>query len=148
MIVFQPYGSKERLFEMMKRVNNLNEEILPAEKRNDIVNDFISFLNEKLKMNGNFPSVELSYDENLAQEMKSYGRYEPDTNTILVVAINRNLGDILRTIAHEFIHNKQDIDNKLKPNSGETGSDEENEANALAGIFMREYGKNNPIIFE
>jgi Zn-dependent peptidase ImmA (M78 family) len=148
MKVFHSYGSKERLFEMMKRVNNLNEEILPEEERKKIVSDFISFLNEKLDLNGDFPSVELSYDENKAQEDKSFGVYKNESNEIEVVATNRNLADILRTIAHEFVHYKQGKEGKLNPNSGETGSNEENEANALAGVLMREFGRNNPIIFE
>ena len=37
---------------------------------------------------------------------------------------------------------------KLNNNSGETGSDEENEANSLAGVIMREYGRNNPKIYK
>jgi len=32
--------------------------------------------------------------------------------------------------------------------SGETGTDIENEANAMAGILMREYGKLNPTIYD
>lgn len=133
---------------MMKRVNNLNEEVLSTEKRNEVVSKFIDFLNDKLDLNGDFPSVELSYNEGDAQSMKSYGQYQPKTNQLKVVAVNRNLGDILRTIAHEFIHHKQNKNGKLNTNSGETGSDEENEANALAGVLMREFGENNPIIFE
>ena len=142
------HGSKERLFQMMKRVNKLNEEVLSTEKRDEIVTEFVKFLNDRLELNGDFPSVELSYDKKLAQEMKSFGQYQVEDNKIIVIAINRNLADILRTIAHEFIHNKQDKEGKLNPNSGETGSDEENEANALAGVLMRDFGKNNPIIFE
>jgi hypothetical protein len=33
-------------------------------------------------------------------------------------------------------------------NSGETGSDIENEANAMAGVLLRNFGKQNPIIYE
>lgn len=142
------YGSKERLFEMMKRVNRLDEQILDQDKRSEIVNDFVNFVNDKLELNDNHPNINLSYDNALAQDMKSYGRYVPETNEILVVAINRNLGDVLRTIAHELVHHKQKLDNRLKPDSGETGSDEENEANSVAGILLRDFGKTNPIIFE
>lgn len=148
MKVFHSYGSKERLFEMMKRVNKLNEEVLQQEKRDEIVNNFVTFLNDRLELNGDFPSVELSYDEKEAQNNKSFGVYKNDGNEIRVVAANRNLADILRTIAHEFVHYKQDKEDKLNPDSGETGSNEENEANALAGVLMRYFGKNNPIIFE
>ena len=36
----------------------------------------------------------------------------------------------------------------LGPNSGDTGSDIENDANAVAGIIMRDYGKQNPDIYK
>jgi len=38
--------------------------------------------------------------------------------------------------------------NKLDVSSGQTGSPVENEANALAGVLMRNYGQKNPMIFE
>ena len=148
MDVFYRHGSKERLFEMMTKVNRLNEELLPNDKKNEIINDFVKYVSEKLGFNNVIPKIKLSYDENDAQEMKSFGEFNPEDNTILVVAANRNLADVLRTIAHELVHQKQKEDGKLKPNSGETGSPEENEANSLAGVFLREFGKNNSIIFE
>lgn len=148
MKVFHPNGSKERLFEIMKRINGLNEEVLPHDERNGVVNDFIKFTDDMLGLNGEYPNIKLSDDENIAKSMHSYGRYIPDTDELLVVSANRSLGDILRTIAHELVHHKQRQENRLNPDSGETGSSEENEANALAGVVMREYGKNNPIIYE
>jgi len=36
----------------------------------------------------------------------------------------------------------------LNDNSNETGSDQENESNALAGVLMRKFGKIQPKIFE
>jgi hypothetical protein len=50
----------------------------------------------------------------------------------------------LRTLAHELIHYKQDSQGRIKPDSGETGSPEENEANAGAGIIMRDFDQANP----
>ena len=147
MRAFPPNGSKERLFEMMKRVNKLNEQVLSPENRKSIVDEFVAYADEKLGLDG-APAVELSYDEGKAQEMSSFGNFQPESNKIFVVAVNRNLADILRTIAHELIHLKQKKEGKLNPNSGETGSSEENEANSLAGVLMREFGKNNPIIYE
>jgi Zn-dependent peptidase ImmA (M78 family) len=148
MKVFHSHGSKERLFEIMKRVNNINEQLLPVEKKNEIINDFVKYVDEKLGLGGDVPKVEISYDEGEAQNMKSFGKYTPETNILKVVIVNRNLADVLRTIGHELVHRKQDKEGNITPNSGETGSNEENEANALAGSLMREFGKNNPIIFE
>lgn len=147
MKVYNSYGSKERLFEMMKRVNKLDEQEQSKDERKVIVDDFINYVSEQLGLE-DIPKVELLYQEGIAQNMKSFGGYQPQSKNIIVVATNRNLADMLRTIAHELIHRKQDEEGKLKPDSGETGSEEENEANAQAGVFMRDYGKNNPNIFE
>ena len=147
MKVFNSYGSKERLFEMMKRVNNLNEQILPVEKKNEVIQEFVGFLKEKLSFD-DMPEITISYDEKEAPTMKSFGKYTPEDNTLRVVAVNRNLADVLRTLAHELIHHKQNKEGKLDQNTNDTGSEMENEANALAGVFMREFGQKNPIIFE
>jgi Zn-dependent peptidase ImmA (M78 family) len=148
MRVFHAYGSKERLFEMMRRVNNLNEQILPVEKKNEVIKNFIEFADKKLGLGSDMPEVKISYDEKEAPNMKSFGKYTPKTNELRVVAVNRNLADVLITLAHELIHHKQYKNGVLKPESNDTGSEHENEANALAGVFLREFGKENPIIFE
>jgi len=148
MKIFHSNGSKERLFEMMKRVNNLNEQLLPFQKKDEIINEFVEFATKKLKLGDKSPNVAVSYKDNVAEKMKSFGKFFPDTNEIRVVGTNRNLADVLRTIAHELVHYKQNKEGKLNQNSGETGSAEENEANVLAGVLMREFGKTYPEIFE
>jgi len=54
----------------------------------------------------------------------------------------------LRTLAHELVHRKQQLEDRLYVGAGDDGSDIENEANAEAGVIMRKFGKANPIIFE
>jgi predicted ABC-type ATPase len=59
--------------------------------------------------------------------------------------------DIFRTVAHELVHHKQNEDGRLGHNvaeEGATGSDIENEANAVAGKIMRWYGKAFPQSFQ
>ena len=80
--------------------------------------------------------------------MKSFGKYTPETNELRVVFANRNLADAFRTLGHELKHNEQRIKGNVDPTSGDTGSDIENEANAFAGIAMREFGQKYPMIFE
>jgi len=140
------YGSKERLFEMIKRVSNLNEEVLPKEKKDEIIDKFIIETCEYLDIPNE--NIEISYDPNEAQEMRSFGKNTPSTGIIRVVALNRNLADVLRTLAHELVHRQQEKDGKLYNGAGEDGTDIENEANAQAAIIMRKFGKENPIIFE
>jgi Zn-dependent peptidase ImmA (M78 family) len=58
------------------------------------------------------------------------------------------MADILRTLAHELVHHMQNLDDRLTDNSGDDGSPEENEANALAAVIMRQYGRENSHIYE
>ena len=140
--------SKERFFDLFKKVNYINESKLSPEKKMKILNDFVNFVGNKLDIMDNLPNIKISNDDFAAKKMKSFGKYTPDLKEIVVVMVNRNLADVLRTLAHEIVHHKQNLENKLDVNSNDDGSDIENEANALAAVFMRVYGKNNPIIFE
>jgi Zn-dependent peptidase ImmA (M78 family) len=148
--IFHPYGSKERLLEVFQRVNNviLTEAILPKEKKEEIIFELVKFVADKLGLGSDIPKIILSYDENVAQKMSSFGKCTPEIDEIRVVVINRNLADVCRTLVHELKHYDQYKKGTLNQNSNDTGSSEENEANAFAGIIMREFGKNNPIIFE
>jgi Zn-dependent peptidase ImmA (M78 family) len=150
MKIFHSYGSKERLFEMFERVNRikLNEEMLPVKNREVVIDEFVNYVDEKLDFGNDKPDVVVSYDENEAKGMTSFGKYTPSDGQIRVVAAKRNLADILRTLAHELVHYKQNQNGILEPHSGDDGTEQENEANSIAGVLMREFGKKNPIIFE
>ena len=142
------YGSKERLFEMMNKVNKLNEEVLPREKKNEIIQKFIEEVCKYLGLDVNKLKIEISYDPTEARKMSSFGINTPSIGVNRVVAANRNLADVLRTLAHELVHEKQKIEGRLHAGAGDDGTDIENEANAEAAVIMRKFGKENPIIFE
>lgn len=78
------------------------------------------------------------------EHQPTFGKYENDEHTLYVALKNRHPNDILRTIAHELVHYKQGTTHNLKPDSGTTGSPEENEAHAIAGIVMRHFNKQYP----
>lgn len=143
----EAYNKPEKFYQE-KVLSKLNEELLPIEEKNKTINDFIKFADAELGLNGDVPELTISYDSDVAQEMKSFGKYTPGINELVVVAANRNLADVLRTIAHELIHHKQHKDGKITQDSNKTGSEIENEANALAGVLMRNFGQKNPAIFE
>ena len=135
---------------MMQRVGKmgLNEALLPKEKKIEVINDFVKFVGKKLKFSNELPKIILSDNEKEAETMHSFGKFTPEIKEIRVVIANRNLADILRTLAHELVHFWQHLKGVLKADSNNTGSEHENEANALAGALMREFGKLNSIIFE
>lgn len=74
----------------------------------------------------------------------TFGRYDNVNDIIYLVAKDRHPKDVLRTLAHELVHYQQGQQDRLNPMSGETGSQEENEANAVAGVIMRGYNEANP----
>lgn len=145
------YGSKERLFEMMYRVNSkelLKESLLTTDVKNEIIKDFINYCDKEIGLNGKLPEITIVSEEGVAKKNKSFGGYYPYYKKIEVVGVNRNLADVLRSLAHELVHHKQMLDNRIGDDSGETGSDIENEANSVAGVIMRNYGKINSDIYE
>ena len=111
-----------------------------------VIGDFVNYVSEYLSVTK--PKIKLINQEGYTQEHRSFGGYMPSEQKILVVVHNRNMADILRTVAHEMVHHMQNLDNRLEPNSGEDGSPEENEANSLAGVIMRQFGRENEHIYE
>jgi hypothetical protein len=74
----------------------------------------------------------------------SFGMYSNEDKTLYVAILNRHPVDILRTVAHELVHFRQDIRNELNDESGATGSPEENQAHEMAGVIMRHFNKRYP----
>ena len=112
------------------------------------IGEFIKFAIKNLGIQNPPRNLSLSYDTAKAKEMRSFGYFDPNNNKIWVYVGNRNMGDILRTLAHELVHRKQDEDGRISYESGKTGSDIENEANAKAGILLRDFGKQHEEIYQ
>ena len=115
---------------------------------NKLLKKFIAFAIDELGIKKPPTSLTLSRDNNMAKEMHSFGSFNPNDDKIWLYVKNRNMADLLRTLAHELVHRKQAEDGRLNPNSGETGSEIENEANAQAGVLLRKFGKQNEEIYQ
>ena len=122
----------------------LNEGWEPQKART--INKFLHFTSDYLKTDR--PQIKLLNGPEFTQTYHSFGGYHPGEEYIQVVVYNRNMADILRTLAHEMVHRMQHLDNRLGPDSGNDGSPEENEANSLAAVIMRKFGRENPGIYE
>jgi len=138
---------KNKLFEIFEKVNHISLDN-DQDKRDEIIKQFITFDDTELNLGGNIPKINISYNDDEAKKSKSFGGYVPNDMIIDIIGANRNLADILRTLGHELVHHKQNLEGKINAQSGETGSDEENEANAKAGILLRNFGKINDNIYE
>jgi len=119
----------------------------PGNEDEATVRDFINFVSQKLGITS-MPEIVLHTDPEWSRQNKSFGRYTPETHTLEVNLANRHVMDTLRTTAHELVHCRQNQENMLPNEAGETGSKWENQANAMAGVIMRDYAEYNPKMFE
>ena len=116
-------------------------------KDKELIKDFIRHCKTELGIQS-LPHIKLVNDGAWVLDRRSFGEYAPSENTATVYAGDRNTADVLRSLAHELTHHRQHELKMIRRDSGETGSEIENEANAMAGILLREYGKLNPAIYE
>jgi hypothetical protein len=124
----------------------LKENISVSKKKS--IEHFVEFSTKRLKLKEQ-PKVNLLSGREYSEAKTSLGGYNPMTKEIFVVMDGRLTADICRTIAHEMVHRKQDemglVRNEVK--DGADGSPIENQAHAVAGILMREYGRVNKQIY-
>ena len=137
---------REKQSQMAAAAKLVSESVSKSKVLN--IADFVQYSTERLKLK-NKPKVKLILGSEYSQQNSSLGGYSPETKDIVVVVPNRMTADICRTIAHELVHRKQDemglIGNTIE--DGKTGSPVENQANAVAGILLRDYGKKNKAIY-
>jgi cytidyltransferase-like protein len=112
------------------------------------IGEFVKYAIKNLEIQKPPRNLTFSYDNAAAKEKRSFGYFDPNDNKIWVYCKNRNMADILRTLAHELVHRKQDEDGRINYESGKTGSEIENEANAKAGILLRDFGKQHEEIYQ
>jgi cytidyltransferase-like protein len=124
------------------------KEGLDKKINSNIIKEFIKFAVKELGITRKPEGLTLSYNTDTARSRHTFGTFDPNDGKIWLYVKNRNMADVLRTLAHELVHRKQDEDGRIDYSSGNTGSEIENEANAKAGILLRKFGKNNENIYE
>jgi len=127
-----------------KNKNSLNE--ASYKQQFPLLKEFIGYCREYLKLKS-LPPLKMSYDPTTAESRRSFGGYDPNNKSIELSVANRHQADVFRTLAHELVHYKQDLQNRLTPESGKTGHAHENEANAAAAIIMRNFAQMRPEMF-
>jgi hypothetical protein len=107
------------------------------------VQEFIAHVIDSLGIDP-APEIVLHSDPDWSKQNHSFGRYDADAHALEVNLADRHVMDILRTVAHELVHCRQNQQRPLPDHAGETGSAWENDANARAGVIMRDYAESNP----
>lgn len=157
-IIKDLYGAySDKVFELMsskiKTPSQLNEmklrffyESIEHDDFGPMLDSFTQFASSKLGLKKDIPYIEVD-NEGLGT---SFGGYNPAEKSIKIATKNRHPMDVFRTLAHELVHHKQNLDGRIKDvaKEGSTGSDIENEANSEAGKIMRWFAKENPNHFK
>jgi Zn-dependent peptidase ImmA (M78 family) len=112
----------------------------------DALRDFLPLAIKHLELK-KLPKIKL-LDEIETEHMPSFGKFSNDDRTVHLGIKNRHPNDVLRTLAHELTHYAQGEYGKLDADSGATGSPEEDQANAEAGVIMREFNQQFPQYME
>ena len=107
------------------------------------MNDFVSFASNYLKLKDN-PKIRFVKEK---EPDMSSACYKPKDKSITVLAKDRRFMDIARSVAHELVHQQQHERDGAEKLDGSTGSPHEDEANAIAGRIIRNYGKENPELY-
>ena len=75
--------------------------------------------------------------------------YSKPEKVIKVNAKNRHIVDVMRSIAHEMVHHRQFEQGRLDgPKPPDIGGDIEDEANSLAGQFIKMFSKKDSTIYD
>lgn len=106
-----------------------------------VIKDFISFVCGKLGME---EPVNVSLRKGRDEYIQTTASYVPGNNTNHVRCGGRALVDILRSIAHELVHNRQrevgifDVGEAVQNIGGKI----EDQANSVAGVFIKDFTHN------
>ena len=132
-------------YKYIMKTSELLTEGLAHDRAEQIIEKFVDFCQEHLGID-ELPEINLITGADRSVENKSFGGY--GNRNINVSISNRHIMDVCRTLAHELVHFKQDLNGTLNDDSGMTGSAEENQANSQAGIIMRHFNKRFPQYLE
>lgn len=107
----------------------------------EVITSFIKLLQGKVPLSSD---IHITFT-NKQSDTHTTGVRLPKGN-IKVLSKGRMLADILRTLAHEWVHEYQHQKLGLKDTDKiqDIGGPEENMANVLGGIFIKQFNKENP----
>jgi len=102
------YNSRKQLSELYNipfKTNILLETFTP--QKAPLMGRFVDYACDRLNIDK--PKVFIINSPSYSQEHKSFGGYYPSEQEIKIVVHNRNMADILRTLAHELVNHMQNL---------------------------------------
>lgn len=138
-------GMKENFKPIIKTL--LREAIMTKDKEDVLdVSDFVNFAKNFLGIDDDV-KIELAFEK--TPDLRTTAYYNNGDRRVKIYVKDRAKIDVMRSIAHELVHHKQNIDGRLDnaEDPGADGSEFENEANAVAGLIIRKWGRLYPEIY-
>ena len=140
----------------IRQVMGLNEQVETkgvqfdsSEKKT--IDDFVDFVRKELGIENEVDVILQNNKDGIkttaVYKYQDEGDEDFEQSHIKVFALGRALVDVLRSIAHELVHHKQNEDGELKGKISNVGGHIEDEANALAGEMIKKYGIDHPEIY-
>jgi hypothetical protein len=130
-----------------------NIKIYIEEGAENMTKDFVSLLKKFIPFVVKFIKIKTPFTLYLVHsdipQIRTTAVYVNSDNEIWIRVKNRNMmADVFRSICHEMVHHKQNEMGILDQYSGEDTSSEEGQANRIAGIVIRKFGRKYPQIYK
>jgi len=111
----------------------------PKSDLTQIAKEFTAFIVKELGIQKPY-KIKLSPTRTEAFTTHAY--YNPSNGEIGVCINKRQTADVLRSLAHEMIHHKQNQEGRLKTGEEipDIGGEIEDEANSVAGQLVKKFG--------
>ena len=123
-------------------LNFKSDEGLFSEDQLQVLTTFIDYLHKEIPLD----DINVKFVRNREGKMTT-GVREPN-GEMRILAGDRMLLDILRTTAHEWVHEGQHQILGWKSKADDIGGPLENQANSLAGIYLKKFQVNHPEFME
>lgn len=117
-----------------KKIDNLS----PVKVKH--MSNFLKFCRDELNITNDIVIFLLNKNNNLKI---TTGGYSPVDKCVYTIMEGRQIADVLRTIAHELVHQKQDLQGKIQGQIPDIGGVIEDTANAIAGRLVKMYVKSH-----
>jgi hypothetical protein len=132
-------------YELTRLKQDINESTFRDHEQQ--LDHFVRWVCGKLDLDPKEFDIKFS-DKKDGTDMYHTGAYSNGDNTLWVYTGNRNLVDIMRTVAHELVHRRQDVEDRVEGVTTGPGHPLEQEADVVAGTLMKLYAKKFPEIIE
>ena len=117
-----------------------------SEENKNKLNEFVKFVRNELGIK-KMPEIRIQNNRNEIKTTANYNYNLPE-KVVKIYGKDRALVDIMRSLGHELCHHKQWEQGRLEVKPADIGSEEENEANAVAGIMIKKFALKDNTIYD